>query len=419
MTSIVIAAHNEATVIGRCLDALLRDAAAGEFDVTVVPNGCTDATAVVAAARGVRVVEIAEASKAAALNAGDAVAVGFPRIYLDADIVVDAAGVRSVARAVAAPGDAGRGPANRATALAAVPARRVDLTGRPWAVRAYYAINVELPAFRDGLFGRGMVALSEAGRARFDSFPMMVADDLFLDSLFTRDEKVCVRSVETTVAAPRRTRDLVSRLVRVRRGNAAMREAGPSGELGIAVRPASRLAFVGEVVVPQPRLAPAGAALRGAHGGRGAARPTDPTAARRGSATTRPGRSRAFPMPAPEQRYGGSMIINICFHGIGTPERELEPGEGRVLDQRGHVPRRSSTRSPTAADVRLSFDDGNASDVEIGLPALRERGLTATSSRSPAGSSRAAAWTRAPCGSSGRPGWPSAATAWTTARGGG
>ena len=33
-----------------------------------------------------------------------------------------------------------------------------------------------------------------------------------------------------------------------------------------------------------------------------------------------------------------------------------------------------------AADprVRISFDDGNASDIEVGLPALLERGLTAT-----------------------------------------
>ena len=28
--------------------------------------------------------------------------------------------------------------------------------------------------------------------------------------------------------------------------------------------------------------------------------------------------------------------------------------------------------------MRISFDDGNASDLEIGLPALLERGLTAT-----------------------------------------
>lgn len=70
------------------------------------------------------------------------------------------------------------------------------------------------------------------------------------------------------------------------------------------------------------------------------------------------------------------MTINICFHGIGTGE-EREPGGanywigrdlflGVVDDLRDR------------ADVRISFDDGNASDIEVGLPALLERGLLAT-----------------------------------------
>lgn len=71
-----------------------------------------------------------------------------------------------------------------------------------------------------------------------------------------------------------------------------------------------------------------------------------------------------------------NTVINICFHGIGTPQRELEPGEDRywvsedlflaVLDE-----------VRTWPAVRLSFDDGNTSDFEIGLPALQERGLSA------------------------------------------
>jgi peptidoglycan/xylan/chitin deacetylase (PgdA/CDA1 family) len=69
-------------------------------------------------------------------------------------------------------------------------------------------------------------------------------------------------------------------------------------------------------------------------------------------------------------------VVNVCFHGIGTPERELEPGEDRywipvelyhrVLDEVATWP----------TPVRISFDDGNASDAEIGLPALVERKLT-------------------------------------------
>jgi peptidoglycan/xylan/chitin deacetylase (PgdA/CDA1 family) len=72
-----------------------------------------------------------------------------------------------------------------------------------------------------------------------------------------------------------------------------------------------------------------------------------------------------------------ATVTNVCFHGIGTPDRDLEPGEasywiGRdaflgVLDVLAERP-----------EARISFDDGNASDVEIALPALVERGLTAT-----------------------------------------
>jgi glycosyltransferase involved in cell wall biosynthesis len=245
MTSIVIAAHNEAAVIGRCLDALLAEAAPGEFDVTVVANGCTDDTAAVAARPGVRVLELATAGKVGALNAGDEVATGFPRVYLDADIVLRTAAVRAVAGAV------------RDTALAATVGRRLDLRGRPLPVRAYFAVHGRLPVFRDGLFGRGVVALSEAGRARFGRFPELVADDLFLDSLFSPAEKRQVTSYSARVATPRRTADLVRRLVRVRGGNAAMRAAAANGEVTSPVRPAARLSWLRDVVLPRPWLAPA------------------------------------------------------------------------------------------------------------------------------------------------------------------
>ncbi|MFD0748037.1 glycosyltransferase [Phytohabitans flavus] len=75
--SVVIAAHNESAVISRCLSALREGGA--DLDITVVTNGCTDDTAEVARQHaGVRVVELAEAGKAGALNAGDAVAASFP-----------------------------------------------------------------------------------------------------------------------------------------------------------------------------------------------------------------------------------------------------------------------------------------------------------------------------------------------------
>ena len=71
------------------------------------------------------------------------------------------------------------------------------------------------------------------------------------------------------------------------------------------------------------------------------------------------------------------MIINLCFHGIGTIVRERETGESRywvseerflrILDEVRESPR-----------VRLSFDDGNRSDVDTALPALQQRSLHAS-----------------------------------------
>ncbi|MGA8046141.1 MAG: glycosyltransferase, partial [Dermatophilaceae bacterium] len=133
-----MAAHNEATVIGRTLDALLMGGEP-DLEVIVVPNGCTDDTSEVARSRGVLVVDLDSAGKAAALNAGDAVATTFPRIYLDADIIVPPGGINAIVGGLRSSG-----------ALVAVPGRRLALAGRPRVVVAYFNINSRLPVFRRG-----------------------------------------------------------------------------------------------------------------------------------------------------------------------------------------------------------------------------------------------------------------------------
>jgi peptidoglycan/xylan/chitin deacetylase (PgdA/CDA1 family) len=69
--------------------------------------------------------------------------------------------------------------------------------------------------------------------------------------------------------------------------------------------------------------------------------------------------------------------INLTFHGVGDPERTLEPAEADVwLSAR----RFAAVLDAVAGrdDVHLTFDDGNASDLEHALPALADRGLRAT-----------------------------------------
>ncbi|MEO3853622.1 polysaccharide deacetylase family protein [Acrocarpospora sp. B8E8] len=69
-------------------------------------------------------------------------------------------------------------------------------------------------------------------------------------------------------------------------------------------------------------------------------------------------------------------VINLTVHGIGPAEREFDPGEDRTwvnIAQFEQVLDAVVGRD----DVRITFDDGNSSDVRIALPRLLDRGLTA------------------------------------------
>lgn len=206
--SVVVPAHNEETVIRRCL-AFVNDLLPGEAEIVVVANGCTDATA--ARARkipGVRVLEHPMASKTAALNAGDAACSVFPRVYLDADITVSAEALRATIEALPA-----------SVPAVASPTMFVQVHGRTWLVRSFYRVFEKLPYARDGLIGLGFYAISAAGRARFGHFPEVTADDLFVSNLFTQDERIVIRGHWFTIEAPRDFRSLLDVRTRVSRGN--------------------------------------------------------------------------------------------------------------------------------------------------------------------------------------------------------
>lgn len=205
MLSVVIPAHNEEAVLGRLLSALLAGADADEFDVVVVPNGCTDATATVAAGFGppVRVVESPVMGKAAALRLGDEHASGFPRLYVDADVVLGAPDARLLAEVL-----------RRGDVLAAAPDRVIDLAGCSRVVRWYYDIWQRLPTVREGIYGRGVIGVSESGHRRLSAMPEAMADDLAASVAFTGAERVVLAGARVVIKAPRTTADLVRRRVR-------------------------------------------------------------------------------------------------------------------------------------------------------------------------------------------------------------
>lgn len=70
----------------------------------------------------------------------------------------------------------------------------------------------------------------------------------------------------------------------------------------------------------------------------------------------------------------------LNFHGIGTPERTLEPGEAPywITPDRFEAILDLVAARPDRDRIRLTFDDGNRSDLTLGAPHLMARGLSAT-----------------------------------------
>jgi len=70
-------------------------------------------------------------------------------------------------------------------------------------------------------------------------------------------------------------------------------------------------------------------------------------------------------------------VIIVNFHCVGAPPRDLDPGERSVWvtsDTLKAILDMLAERS----DMRVTFDDGNLSDLDTAAPALRERGIAAT-----------------------------------------
>jgi glycosyltransferase involved in cell wall biosynthesis len=210
MISIIVPAHNESSVIARTLGAITEGAMSDELEVIVVCNGCSDDTASVARRCGplVRVIETKIARKTHALNMGDRAARGFPRVYIDADVMIDLSAVRALVKRL-----------EMADVQVVAPIAQVDLTGCSWAVRAFYEIRSYLPSAKEGIGGSGVYALSESGRRRFGDFPDVTADDGYVRIQFRPRERETLLCVNSTVFPPRTLKDLIATKTRSHYGS--------------------------------------------------------------------------------------------------------------------------------------------------------------------------------------------------------
>jgi GT2 family glycosyltransferase len=210
--AVIIPAYNEATVIKRLLGQLSRAAVDGFIELIVVCNGCTDTTADLArSVSGVRVLELQQGSKPAALNAGDEVATLWPRLYLDADVQISAEAVLAVLDRLAE-GDV----------LVASPDSRYDWRGAVALVRSYYRVRTRILQHKSAINRAGAYGLNEEGHARFGAFPTVTNDDQYVDTRFEAYEKAVVPTAPSLRKTPADAESLLAILRRHKRGQAEL-----------------------------------------------------------------------------------------------------------------------------------------------------------------------------------------------------
>lgn len=226
--TVVVPAHDEEAVIGRCLDRMLREAEPGELTVVVVANGTTDRTLEVArsAARAlgheVETIDLPEPSKIAAVRAGVARAQGAVAV-VDADVEVPTRALRAVATAL-----------DTERPVVAAPTLEVDASDASWVVRRYVRAWTALPYVAQSMVGSGVFALNAPALERLGELPEVTNDDGWVRRRFAADERVVVPETFTSYAA-RTVRALVARRARIINGNRNLdgalggRDAGRNG----------------------------------------------------------------------------------------------------------------------------------------------------------------------------------------------
>lgn len=187
-TSIIIPANNEAVWIGLCLEALFRSKRIEQAEVIVVANGCTDKTVEVANRYQVlaeelgwklKVIELSEGNKLRALNAGENYAKGRILVYLDADVRVSDYLMFQLERALDR-----IEPAWASGQLQMAAASPIS--------RAYARFWSKTPFMSKSVPGSGVFGVNRAGRARWDKFPEIISDDMFVRLQFKPRERLGV-----------------------------------------------------------------------------------------------------------------------------------------------------------------------------------------------------------------------------------
>lgn len=190
--SIIVPAWNEEKTISECLYSILHQKFPGAMQVIIVANGCQDSTVVCASRfknafeqRSIQfdVIETSLNSKPDAIHRGEMKACFGNKVYLDADVTLSADAIQVICQALAVDEPLLVSP----KALFYSPASLF--------CRCHLYVFKHFPPMLDDVVGMGCYAVNTKGRLRWDQMPQLIADDAYVRSFFSKNERLLLDNI--------------------------------------------------------------------------------------------------------------------------------------------------------------------------------------------------------------------------------
>lgn len=212
MASVIVPAHNEASVIEDCLNSIINQKG---IDHIIVPcNGCTDNTVSIVKEKFPSVIclDIEKPSKTNALNVAEEKAkelgVSYPIFYIDADTRLSENCILHIIDKM-----------KSSEILLSAPTPIIDTSKSSWLVKKYYQVWTKLPYIKEGVIATCSFIISEEGRKRFVRFADVIGDDGFVRCHFKNSEISNIEGAEVYITAPKDIFSLIKIKTRARLGN--------------------------------------------------------------------------------------------------------------------------------------------------------------------------------------------------------
>jgi len=216
--AIIIPAYNERNVIARTLTPIYPGVESEDFSIVLAVNGTTDDTVDFVKQTFPKVIclDIEIGSKTNAINEAEKLDVGFPRVYMDADVVVTLKGIKSLIDRLA----------STEQPLLTAPKAEMDFSHSSYLVKAFYQAWFKTRFYTEQGFGGGVYGLNKAARSNFERFPKIIADDGFIREVVCSSQHSIANECISIVSAPRDIRSLIKIKSRSKLGNIELKEKG-------------------------------------------------------------------------------------------------------------------------------------------------------------------------------------------------